>query len=304
VKVQYPGVREAIEHDLSNAGLFIQLAGALAPGLDAGPIVRDLREGILGELDYLREAGWQQRFHDEFAGHAFIRVPAVDHELTTERVLVQEYVAGRPFAAVREMDTAAQQRIAEIIFRYAFGCIYRHRLFNGDPHPGNYLLLADGSVAFVDYGCVAEFSAEAITSFQRVIRALFTGDHEEWRASLVSAGILHAEAPFTTEELYEHMHWYWAPILAEEVTFTPELAAEMVRRNTQATGAGGRINQYCNVPEGMVFLTRINFGLAGIFAGLRARGPWRAIVREYIDGAPPATELGRLSAATSRGAPV
>jgi len=54
------------------------------------------------------------------------------------------------------------------------------------------------------------------------------------------------------------------------------------------------------VPEGMVFLTRINFGLAGLFASLRARGPWRAIVREYVDDAPPSTELGRLSAATTR----
>jgi hypothetical protein len=97
------------------------------------------------------------------------------------------------------------------------------------------------------------------------------------------------------------MHWYWEPILHDEVTFTPELAGEMIRRNTQATGQGGRVNQWCNVPEGMVFLTRINFGLAGLLAGLRVSGPWRAIVREYIEGAPPATELGHLSAATSPG---
>jgi hypothetical protein len=85
------------------------------------------------------------------------------------------------------------------------------------------------------------------------------------------------------------------------VLFTPELASEMVRRNTQTLGEGGRINQHCNVPEGMVFLTRINFGLAGLFATLGARGPWRGIVREYIEDAPACTELGRLSAATSRG---
>jgi hypothetical protein len=101
------------------------------------------------------------------------------------------------------------------------------------------------------------------------------------------------------------MHWYWAPILGERVTFTPQLAAEMVRRNTMTTGDGGKINRYCNVPEGMVFLTRINFGLAGLFAGLRAEGPWKAIVEEYVEGEPPCTELGRISAATTRsGAPI
>ena len=89
-------------------------------------------------------------------------------------------------------------------------------------------------------------------------------DREEWRRAVEAAGILRRDAPFSTEELWEHMRWYWSPVLDEEITFTPELAAEMVRRNTQTTGLGGRINQHCNVPEGTIFLTRINFGLSGL----------------------------------------
>ncbi len=301
VKVQYPGVREAIGHDLANAGMLISMAGVVSRGLDAGPIISDLKDGILSELDYLHEAASQQRFYDEFDGHAFIRVPRVYHDLTTGCVLVQEYIDGKPFAATAEMDEAQRQRVAEIVFRYAFGSIYRHHLFNGDPHPGNYLLLDDGSVAFVDYGCVAEFSAETIAGFVRILRAVMDDQHEEWRAAVEAAGILQAGAPFTTEELWDHMRWYWAPVLEDEVTFTPDLAAELVRRNTQTTGIGGRINKHCNVPEGTVFLTRINFGLAGLLGNLHARGPWRGIIREYIDGAPPCTELGRQSAATTRG---
>ena len=139
----------------------------------------------------------------------------------------------------------------------------------------------------------------------RLIRALNVHDLEEWRRATEAVGILLPNAPFPTDVIYEHMHWYWAPILGDEVEFTPELAAEMVRRNTMTSGIGGQINKHCNVPEGMVFLTRINFGLAGLLAGLRAKGPWRDIVREYIDDAPPCTELGRLSAATTReGKPV
>ncbi len=301
VKVQYPGVRDAITHDLANVGMMISLAGVVSPGLDAGPIVRDLKDGILAELDYSREAASQQRFYDEFAGHAFIRVPRVHPDLTTQHVIVQEYLNGKPFASALDLPQAERNRIGEIIFRYAFGSIYRHHLFNGDPHPGNYILLPDGAVGFVDYGCVAEFSDVAVAGFERILRAIMRGDIDEWRAAVEAVGILRPDAPFTTVELWEHMHWYWAPILEDGVTFTPELAAEMVRRNTQTTGIGGRINQHCNVPEGMVFLTRINFGLSGLLAQLRAQGPWQSIVREYIDGAPPATDLGRRSAATSRG---
>ncbi|MDP9238972.1 MAG: AarF/ABC1/UbiB kinase family protein [Chloroflexota bacterium] len=301
VKVQYPGVREAIEHDLANVGMMVGFAGVMSRGLEAGPIIADLKEGILAELDYLREAASQQRFFDEFEGHAFIRVPRVYHELTTSHVLVQELMQGKPFAAALQLPQAERDHIGEIIFRYAFGSIYRHHLFNGDPHPGNYILLPDGAIAFVDYGCVAEFSEQSVAGLARILRALMVNDWEEWRAAIEAAGILKAGAPFTTEELYEHMHWYWELIFEEETTFTPELAAEMVRHNTQTTGQGGRINQWCNVPEGMVFLTRINFGLCGLLGQLRARGPWRAIIAEYTSNAAPATDLGRQSAATSCG---
>ncbi len=305
VKVQYPGVREAIDHDLANVGMMIKLGGLVARGLDATTLVKDLEAGIRAELDYLREARWQQRFFEAFEGHGFVRVPRVYHELTRGTVLVQEYIEGKPFSAAASLPQAQKDRVGEMIYRFCFGSLYRHGLFNGDPHPGNYLLLEDGGIAFVDYGCVAEFDQGTIEGFMRLIRALNVGDIEEWRRSTEAIGILLPGAPFSTQAVYDHMHWYWAPILEERVTFTPELAAEMVRRNTMTTGEGGKINRYCNVPEGMVFLTRINFGLAGLFAGLRAEGPWKAIVREYVDGDPPSTELGRLSAATTRtGAPI
>lgn len=301
VKVQYPGVGEAIEQDLANVGMLIGWLALVAKGLDAGTIVRDLTEGIRAELDYRREAAWQERFHQRYAGHAFIRVPRVHHEESGERVLVQELLEGKPFAAAVELPQPERNRIGEIVYRYAFGSLYRHGLFNGDPHPGNYLILPGGAVGFVDYGCISEFSPAVVDGFGAIIRALVAGDLPRWRAAVEHAGILHREAPYTTEQLYEHLHWFWAPILAGTVEFTPELAGEMVRRNAQTTGEGGAINKWCNIPEGMVFLTRINFGLAGLMAGLRAAGPWQGIIREYVDGAPPCTVLGEQSAATSVG---
>jgi predicted unusual protein kinase regulating ubiquinone biosynthesis (AarF/ABC1/UbiB family) len=304
VKVQYPGVREAIGHDLANVGMLISAAGMLSRGLDAGPIVEDLKAGITDELDYRREAEWQERFRALYEGHAFVGVPSVYREQSGGRVLVQEFLEGEPMRAAFGLPQAERDRIGEMVFRFVFGSIYRHGLFNGDPHPGNFLLLADGTVGFVDYGCVTEFEPGTVEGFKRIIRALLEGDIDEWRTATEDMGILKRGAPFTTAELYEHMHWFWKPILAEEMAFSPDLAGEMIRRNTMTTGQGGAINRWCNVPRGMVFLTRINFGLAGLLASLGASGPWRAIVREYVYDEPPATELGRLSAATSRGASI
>ncbi len=219
-------------------------------------------------------------------------------------MLVLEYIEGRPFAAAAALPQAERDAIAEKVFRFAFGNFYRHRLFNGDPHPGNYLLCDDGRIAFLDFGCVVPFEEEVTERFARLLRALYAGDLEAWRAGAEEVGILRKGAPFSTEELYEHMHWFWKPVLADNVTFTRELAAEMVRRNSQTTGHGGAINKHLNIPRGMVFLTRINFGLAGMFAGLHATANWKAIIGEYIYGWPPQTPLGETSARSSGGTPV
>lgn len=301
VKVQYPGVREAMTHDLANMGFLVTMLGSLQKGMDATTVVRNMKEGILGELDYRQEAANQARFAEQFAGHAFVRVPRVFPGLSGERVLVQEYLEGQRFAAALDLPQEERDRVAEIVFRYAFGNFYRFGLFNGDPHPGNYLLLPGGRVGFLDYGCVSTFAPGTIDGFKRILFALYAGDLEGWRGAVEEIGMLRRDAPFTTEQLYAHMHWFWKPVLEEEVTFTPELAGEMVRRNSMTTGEGGAINRWLNIPDGMFFLTRINFGLAGLLGALHARGRWRAIIEEYMTGSPPATELGRLSAATSRG---
>lgn len=298
IKVQYPGVREAIDHDLANVGMLFGAAGLVARGLDVRAIVEDLKEGIRAELDYGREAANQEHFAKVYRGHAFIRIPHVYRELSRPRVLVQEYIEGRPFAAAADLPQQQRDELAEKIFRFAFGNFYRLHLFNGDPHPGNYLICDDGRVAFLDFGCVARFDPVVVDQFRELLKALYEDDRERWRQAAETVGILRPGAPFTTAELYDHMHWFWKPVLSDTVTFTRELAAEMVRRNSQTTGPGGAINRHLNIPRGMVFLTRINFGLAGMFAGLGATGPWRGIIGEYIYGWPPQTPLGRRSAAT------
>ena len=145
------------------------------------------------------------------------------------------------------------------------------------------------------------FDLDVVEGFKALLKAIFAGDLDAWRTATERVGLLREGAPYTTPELWEHMQWFWAPILKDEVTFTPELAGEMVRRNTMTTGPGGQLNRHLNIPAGMVFLSRINFGLAGVLAGLEARGPWRGIIGEYILGGPPTTDLGRLSAETSIG---
>src|SRR6478672_7790083 len=116
VKVQYPGVAEAVETDLRNATMLLPLVKRLAPGLDAKALAAEMRERIAEELDYELEAQNQRRIERLTRGHPFISVPRVRLDLSTRRVLVSEYVEGMRFDAVRELDQAQRDRYGEIVF--------------------------------------------------------------------------------------------------------------------------------------------------------------------------------------------
>src|SRR5262249_6539167 len=146
VKVQYPGIAEAVESDLRNATLLIPLIRRIAPSsLEVQPLFSELRDRIGEELDYELEAQHQRRVERLFRGHPFITVPRVRTDLSTRRVLVSDYIEGERFEAVRALDQAQRDRYGEIVFRFYFGLLYRHRIALGDPHPGNYLLQGERS---------------------------------------------------------------------------------------------------------------------------------------------------------------
>lgn len=295
VKVQYPGVRDAIASDLANVGTIFGMAGVMAKGFNPGPMVEDLRQGIQDELDYSLEARRQQRFGEVFAGHPFIRIPRVYPELGSGRVLVQEYIEGKPFATAKEMSQEQRNHIAEIICRFTFGSLHRFGLFQADPHAGNYMLLDDGTVAFLDFGCIAEFDQELLDQVNALIGGVLEGDKDQWRKAMEDIGYVPANVDLTTEELWEQLRVFYSFILEDGVTFTPEMAATMIRQNLTMTGEAGRINRQLNIPRGVVFTQRITFGFAGLMASIRATGPWRSITAEYVLHTEPCTALGEES---------
>src|SRR5436190_2187820 len=135
VKVQYPGIAEALRADLQNAQMLMRMAKALAPGLDARAAAAELKERVLEELDYEFEAQNQRSFSRAYRGHPFIYVPDVITRLSRRRVLVSEWVEGHGCDYVKEQSQDERDRFGEIVFRFWFGPIYHLQHFNPDAHP-------------------------------------------------------------------------------------------------------------------------------------------------------------------------
>src|SRR5688572_24074333 len=106
VKVQYPGIAEAVETDLRNMQMLFPLIRRLAPGLDVNALAGELRERISDELDYEVEAQHHRAMERGWRGHPFVFIPPVDTQLSRRRILVTEFMAGRRFDVVKALPDA------------------------------------------------------------------------------------------------------------------------------------------------------------------------------------------------------
>ena len=205
VKIQYPGSPRRWRPTCATPARWCAWRKALAPGLDAKAIADELRERVLEELDYEYEAQNQRSFARAYRGHPFIYVPDVVTRLSRRRVLVTELVEGKGFEEVKKLPQEERDRFGEIVFRFCFGSIYHLQHFNADAHPGNYLLMEDGRVAFLDFGMTKKLDPEQIELEQRAIDAAFRKDPEGLRQELHELGFVKNPSKLDAERLMEHV---------------------------------------------------------------------------------------------------
>ncbi len=296
VKVQYPGVAEAVRSDLGNAGWIFGGLATLFPSLEPEPIVEELKSRLNEELDYVNEANNQRLFCDYFRGHPYITVPRVFDRYSTSKVLTTDLISGHRFDEVATWSKSERDLAAETLFRFSFGAIYQLHAFNGDPHPGNYLFNPGGQVAFLDFGLIKRFADDEITLFADLIQAMvLEGNSSTFRARAQQAGILSADAPFDDETVRDYFSYFYRYVLHDEVTLIDaDYAAEGAERMFDTSGPYSDLLKALNVPPTMVVVQRITLGLMGLFAQLRAEANWQAIARElwpFVDG-PPSTPMG------------
>jgi predicted unusual protein kinase regulating ubiquinone biosynthesis (AarF/ABC1/UbiB family) len=296
VKVQYPRVAEAVRADMQNLGMILRVVRTIAPGLDVRAVSDEIRERIHEELDYELEAANQRALSRIFRGHPFITVPEVVTSLSRQRVLVNEFVDGAGFEDVKQRDQATRDRVGEIVFRFYFGCMYRHGQFSGDPHPGNFLLRDDGTVAFLDFGLFKHLPRELIEVELAALRAGAEGDadalFEQWTAMGLLRRAKRADAESVLAQFLDAVWWY---LTDEPIELTPEIATQVM------IDMGDPRSQHFNqlrketLPADHLFGRRVEVLTLAVLSQLRARGNWFSVTREWLyPDEEPVTELGRL----------
>ncbi len=299
VKVQYPGVAEALHADLANTELlvtFFKIVKGVVPqyrNFDVRAVADEVAERIGEELDYGMERANQAEFAEHYRGHPFARVPEVFPEYCSDRVLTMELVHGRRWNEIDDADQALRDRWGEAVDRFFFGSIARFGMFNADPHPGNYLFHDDGTVTFLDFGCVKRLTPAGQRGFWEMPSAAIDNDADRLMQVCIEHGFVHAANQPPPDKLLAWLRGNFAAMHSPQpFTFTPEFTAELLGH---MASMDKDVMRHITVPQEFVFTNRIFLGLYSILGALRATADWRAIFDEDVTGQP-TTELGRLEA--------
>lgn len=275
VKIQYPGIEGAIEHDLANIGSLRFLA--VATSYSPRELLHELRERLREECDYLHEARCQRAFHDAFSGQPGVRVPAPVMSLCRKTVLVTEFVDGRRFAPFVETAAAEERdRAGVTVFGFAFDAIFARATFNGDPHPGNYLFPA-GEVAFLDFGCIRKFDPEFVARWKAFARSVLDGDRAAFPHAARELGIV-GSSRYDFDVAWDSFRFVYTPMREARFKFTPEFS----RRAFEALALNSNLLR-TSLPAPLAFAWRLNWGLFSVLGSLQAEGDYRTRFRDAVD---------------------
>lgn len=221
VKVQYPGVDEAVDSDLKQVRRALSLARIATDSSGLDDLMQELRDRLHEELDYCNEADNMRLFASLYADDPKVVVPEVVGERSSQRVLTMIYEPGDPIADVRHFPYTPEarhefaRRLIEMMARqlWDFGVIH------GDPNPANFAFRPDGTIVLYDFGCVRRYTPEIGEAFKDMVRGIVAQDSRLVDDALIRIGTRNPKKPCPGDDFWEPWLTFVTPPFSPDVPF-------------------------------------------------------------------------------------
>ncbi len=283
VKVQHPGIERAIDSDLRNAGVLEAMIGALGPrALNSKQMYDEVAARFREELDYQLEAERQRLFGELHRGDPQIRIPQVITEHSSRRVLTTELVHGRSLEQAVLADEALRRSYCEVLWRFVYKGNLVGGMFNADPHPGNYLFGEDGTIAFLDFGCVQPIAEPRLGHARAMHRAARRRDEQAFQTSTIALTQTRGGAYEAT--VLRYVRRCFEPLFGAPFRVTRPYVTELVQgvKELKAHVLPGSDGSLQPMPAGMVFMNRLQFGFFSVLARLDVEADYAAVEEHFL----------------------
>ncbi len=280
VKVQYPEIETAIESDFSPAAVGTKMASLFFPNAGVDGYVVEARTRFLEECNYLHEAHCNEVFREIFEDHDVLFVPPVISRYCAANVLTTHFIEGISFDAFLEANPTKARRnlIGEALFEFYIGSLFRHCIYNCDPHPGNYLFCSDGKVAMLDHGCTRQFEPAFVAKLAFLTKAVHLDERDMLHEALLRLDIVRPDKKYNCDVIRGFLRSFYGPMLRDSVCKVDLSSAmemkEMFKKKQQL--------MKFKLPGEFTFLFRIRFGLMSVLSRLGAQANWYRLEKEYV----------------------
>ncbi|MFY0610639.1 MAG: AarF/ABC1/UbiB kinase family protein [Hyphomicrobiaceae bacterium] len=287
-KLQYPDMQSAVEADVSQLGIVFGIHARMNPAVDTREILAEIGARLREELDYTLEARHTALYGLMFRDDDLIRVPEIDAELSTGRLLTMSWLDGAPLMDYKQAPLEHRNRIAQAMFRAWWFPFSHYGVIHGDPHLGNYSIFeTDGEPAginLLDYGCIRTFPTKFIQGVIDLYRGLENDDRDRVVHAYESWGFVGL-----TDELIDAMNiwarFIYGPLLDDRERTIAEgtTPAEYGRKEAFSVHKILKEKGPVRIPREFVFMDRAAIGLGGVFLHLDARQNWYRLFNETIE---------------------
>lgn len=258
IKVQRPPIRETIEADLDILEYLAQTIQKHHPQdiIDLPEIVEEFKHYTENELDYEKEAKNIEAIRNNQSNQYYVKIPSVYWEYTTDKLLVMEYIEGKPLSQlIIHQSPFPRKKIARLITNAVFSQIFEHGLFHADPHPGNLFLLKGNQIAFLDFGIVGHLTRDMQEHVTSLFVALIQHDVDSLAETMARIGFVHRDTDLNQlkEDLRDTLGKYYNAGL-KRIHF-----AELITHALQAAR-----RNHIRLPSNFVLLAKCAITLEGL----------------------------------------
>jgi len=281
VKVQYPGADKALIADLNQMMRMGKVFASWIPGLDIKPLLQELRDRAIEELDYLRESQSQRAFAVAFEGDPDFLIPHV--LAAAPHVLVSEWIDGRPLSSIIKDGTPEERDHAgELYERFLLAGPFRAGLLHSDPHPGNFRMTPDGRLCVLDFGAVAVLPDGLPPAMGSLLRIAMSGDAETVMEGLRAEGFIRPNVDLDPQQVLDYLEPFVEPARYESFHFSREWLRGQFTRLNDVRNPDFMIGLKLNLPPSYALIHRVWLGSIGVLCQLDATVPMRSELTRWL----------------------
>ena len=283
VKIQYPGAGPALLADFTQLSRFARLFARLSPGLEIKPLLAELRERVLEELDYTLEADAQRTFASAYDGDPEIAIPHV--VASAPKVIVTEWIDGIPLSRIiAHGETEQRDRAGYLLALLHYSAPQRASLLHADPHPGNFRLCDDGRLGVVDFGAVARLPGGSPEPLGRMTRFALNRDSDALMAEMYRHGFIRPGLEVDPDQVMDYLCPIIEPLSVERFTFSREWMRGQAARLGDPRNEEARVGRLLNLPPSYLLIHRVTIGSVAVLCQLGATAPYRALAERWQPG--------------------